>query len=201
MLMGCATGIDDACFTAKCFNEGIKEGRPYYTVYLDNDLERSKKTEVIQALNDWEYRTNYYFRYNLIYLNMANVPEEPGYQHSIRIFFKDFPPVHEGGSTTWHVDTKAAVMFIKPWFTSDLLREVVTHELGHALNLTFENPDAHGADIFPDGTKDIYHYYGPYKSIMNPSADKNTDQIECPELRAFCRQYDCDIPCKNELAK
>jgi hypothetical protein len=102
--------------------------------------------------------------------------EEP---NTIYIWMTD--PVSSSGSnllgwTAWDEKTNGAYMYITPNMTDDqLFTAVMLHEFGHAFHLI--------------------HYTLPNLSIMHPIVCEDTCHVECVDIKAFCKIWNCSTEC------
>lgn len=153
-----------------------------YTVIADEHLSEDYKVAILLALNEWAVKTNNIFVYKLSFVDMTNQPTDLATPHTIKIFVKN-PGPGLAGWTTWSVGNRSAYMLIGPGVDRDYFRKVMLHELGHALDLHFDNGDI--------------HYKGPNASVMYPGIGDASQHLCCPELTSFCKNYGCKIECSD----
>ncbi len=152
---------------------------PIYLVLADKYMLENHKTAIFKALEEWSVKTNYTLVYDLDFVDMSKQTKELDSIHTIKIFIKDPGPDYLGW-TSWSREKMSANIYVEPAIDENLFRKVMLHELGHAFDLRF-NGDS--------------HYSGPYKSVMHSSV--GSEQLECPELTAFCNNYNCQVDCTN----
>ena len=160
---------------------GHCNSKSYYVVIADENLTEEHKLAILKSLSEWAEKTNNTLKYQLSFVDMSQNP--PDYTpHTIKIYVRDPGPGYLGW-TSWSASDYSAYVFVRPSIDGETFRQVMLHEFGHAFNLSFDG------DI---------HYKGPYASIMNPAVGQSTTHLCCPEIRAFCDQFGCQVDCSYQ---
>ena len=161
---------------------GPKNPDTDYTVIADEHLSEEYKVAILLALNEWADKTGNIFSYRLSFVDMTKQPADLSAAHTIKIYVRD-PGPGLAGWATWSVSNRSGYILVGPGVNGDYFRRVMLHELGHTLDLRFENGDI--------------HYKGPNASIRWPGIGDASQHLCCPELTSFCKNYGCEITCTN----
>lgn len=172
------------CFAAICCGGEVEDycsptnkscsNKAKFTILMDDNLSDDHKLLISTALAEWDIKTNQSLNYVIKYKDMSKVPNDlSGDFNTIKIFILDPGPGNLGW-TEWQTDNNTARILLHPDLNQDNFYPTILHELGHAFH--------------------IGHYVGKYKSIMRPSIG-NTNQLECTDIVAFCKIWDCQATC------
>jgi hypothetical protein len=184
IIPSCGGAVEETCSFTSDEKPLDTAGNPYYTVLADQNLQACHKTAILDALNDWATKTNFTLKYKLEFVDMSKQTKDTETKHTIKIYVAD-PGPGLAGWTSWQDSNSSAYTLVMPSIDENTFRLIMLHELGHAFNLHFGN------DI---------HYKGPYQSVMYPGLGDAANEVSCPEITAFCKNYGCQVDCKN-LAK
>lgn len=151
-----------------------------FQLTADSSLPDNLKRAVIGAVEEWNYKTLNRLDYTVVFKDMSKESNDyHKYIDEYRLYIKQLDPNYVGW-TNWSARANSASIYIDHGLTESYFRSVLMHELGHALDLSFNGK---------------IHYEGPYLSVMR-SATYDNSSVECPELLSFCIRYNCQINCE-----
>jgi hypothetical protein len=158
-------------FTPASKEEAIRN----ISIVLDETYSFEHQGMIISALNTWRLKTNYTFEYTISCVGEIKSKANDNIWGSIIILNKDPGSAQGlGGYTYWAPGYIYADIIIWDQLENNIFERVVSHELGHAFNLS--------------------HDESPYTSIMKGTVSDTTEP-QCQDIQAFCKNWGCDIAC------
>lgn len=148
---------------------------PNYNIIADNSFNINHKIDIAAALEEWNAKTNNTLKYNLTFVDTTELKKSTDVNNTIYIISHN-PGIGLLGWTAWDERVNGAYMYIMPGIDNDTrFSAVVLHELGHAFHLV--------------------HYTLPNLSIMHPVVLTDTAHLECTDITAFCKEWECTTDC------
>lgn len=149
---------------------------PFYTVMADNEFTVDNKIAIAASLEEWNAKTENILKFDLIFVDKKQLKRTEDNSNIIYVFLENPDPKYIGW-TSWNEKANGAYMLIAKGIDNSEFGAVMLHELGHAFHL------AHSDDI---------------NSIMYPYLS-DTRHLTCNDLTAFCREWECDPNCSQDL--
>lgn len=156
-----------------CVKGQILSPTHHYEVFVDPRFNRAQHDMVIDAVHEWQTSTNDTVTFSFTDKPVSSQPIIvilPASQTWLKQHFKPKTPI--GEAMLRGVDTN---IFLATDMSNRNFYETSLHELGHALGLEHDDRLEH-----------------MLLTVMTSHCGDSSDHLTCLDMRAFCREWNCD---------